>query len=304
MPIEGALAAGLPAPSRRRSRPSGHGRLRRAELRWALAFVAPYAAVLAAFVVYPLSYALWIAGSPALYAELLAEPLYLPTLVNTLCFVAVGVNLTMFLALILSGFFLRERWWIRALFPVYLLPWLIAAAQACVAIHWMLIGKWGLVDGLWSELFGTNGPDLLDRRWSALGADIGGYVWKWTPFWTLIFLAGRITISRDLYDAAAVDGATGLHRFVHLTFPLLANLYLICTLLFTLLTVGEFTTVYIVSGGGPAFSTEVLATLGVRYAFDQSSPALGVATVVSALPVLIVCVIVLAHRIDTRGIEL
>jgi multiple sugar transport system permease protein len=303
MPIDGALAAGLPAPPLG-LRPSGHGRLRRAELRWALAFIAPYAGVLAAFVVYPFGYALWLAGSPSLYAALLAEPLYLPTVVNTLCFVVFGVNLTMFLALVLSGFFLRDRWWIRALFPVYLLPWLIAAAQACVAIHWMLIGKWGLVDGLWSGLFGTDGPDLLDRRWSALGADIGAYIWKWLPFWTLIFLAGRITIPRDIYDAAAVDGATGLRRFRRVTVPLLANLYLICTLLFTLLTVGEFTTVYLVSGGGPAFSTEVLATLGARYAFDYSNAGLGVAAMVSVLPVLIVCVIVLARRIDRRGVEL
>ena len=58
-------------------------------------------------------------------------------------------------------------------------------------------------------------------------------------------------------------------RFVHVTFPLLANLYLVCTLLSTLWTLGDFTTVYLVSGGGPAGSTEVLATLGFHYAFDS-----------------------------------
>jgi multiple sugar transport system permease protein len=71
------------------------------------------------------------------------------------------------------------------------------------------------------------------------------------PFWTVIFLAARIRIPRDIYDAAEVDGATGSRRFVHVTFPLLANLYLICTLLSTLWTLGDFTTVYLVSGGGP-----------------------------------------------------
>ena len=92
-----------------------------------------------AFVVYPFGYALWMAGKPSLYAELIADPLYLPTVVNTLLFVGLGVNLKMFLALLLSGFFLRRRWWIRALLAVYVLPWLIAAAQACVSFHWMLI---------------------------------------------------------------------------------------------------------------------------------------------------------------------
>ena len=56
------------------------------------------------------------------------------------------------------------------------------------------------------------------------------------PFWTVIFLAARMTIPRDIYDAAEVDGATGIRRFIHVTFPMMANLYLICTLLSVLWT--------------------------------------------------------------------
>ena len=84
------------------------------------------------------------------------------------------------------------------------------------------------------------------------------------PFWTLIFLAGRMAIPQDIYEAAEIDGATGLRRFTFVTFPLLANLYLICTLLSTLWTIGDFTTVYFVSSGAPALLTEVLATYGFR----------------------------------------
>jgi multiple sugar transport system permease protein len=123
------------------------------------------------------------------------------------------------------------------------------------------------------------------------------------PFWTVIFLAARIRIPRDIYDAAEVDGATGSRRFVHITFPLLANLYLICTLLSTLWTLGDFTTVYLVSGGGPAGSTEVLATLGFHYAFDAAKPALGVAAVMSAVPVLIPIVIILMRRLQTSEVQ-
>ena len=72
------------------------------------------------------------------------------------------------------------------------------------------------------------------------------------PFWTLIFLAGRMAIPQDIYDAAEIDGATGLRRLVHVTFPLLANVYLICTLLSTIWTIGDFPTVYFVSSGAPA----------------------------------------------------
>ena len=296
-----ALAGEMPVPVNRRQ-PPWRGRRRGSEFRWAVAFVLPYAAVFLAFVVYPFGYALWLAGKPSLYAELFADQLYLPTVVNTLLFVGLGVNLKMFLALLLSGFFLRRRWWIKALFAVYILPWAIAAAQACVSFHWMLITPLGLVDEILFALFGIDGPNWFGDRWLALGSDIVAYTWKWMPFWTVIFLAARMTIPQDVYDAAEVDGATGFRRFVHVTFPLLANLYLVCTLLSALWTLGDFTTVYLVSGG--AWSTDVLATLGYRYAFDTARPALGVAAVMSALPVLIPLVILLMRRLRTSEVQL
>ena len=257
-----------------------------------------------AFVVYPVGYALWMASGPSLYADLIADRLYLPTIVNSLLFVGLGVNVKMFLALLLSGFFLRPRWWIRALLAIYILPWVLAAVQTCISFHWMLIGEQGLVDGLLAALFGIEGPIWFNNRWLALGSNIVAYIWKWMPFWTVIFLAARMTIPRDIYDAAEVDGATGPRSFVHVTFPLLANLYLICTLVSILWTLGEFTTVYLVSGGGPAGSTEVLATLGFHYAFDANQPALGVAAVMSALPVLIPIVILLMRRLRTSEVQL
>ena len=280
-----------------------HRHLRGSDFKWAIAFIIPYAAIFFALVVYPIAYALWMASEPSLYAELIAGPLYLSTIVNTLLFVGVGVNAKMFLALLLSGFFLRRRGWIRALLAIYILPWALAAAQACISFHWMLIGEAGLVDGVLSALLGIEGPNWFNNRWLGLGSNIVAYIWKWMPFWTVIFLAARIRIPRDIYDAAEVDGATGSRRFVHITFPLLANLYLICTLLSTLWTLGDFTTVYLVSGGGPAGSTEVLATLGFRYAFDAAKPALGVAAVMSAVPLLIPIVIILMRRLQTSEVQ-
>jgi len=278
--------------------------LRAAEVRWGLAFIAPYVAVFLAFVVHPYAYVLWMAADPSLYADLIDDRLFLPTLVNTLLFVGLGVNLKMFLALLLSGFFLRPRRWIRILLAIYVLPWALAAAQTCLSFHWMLIGEQGLVDGLLLQLFGIEGPIWFNGRWLGLGCDIAVYLWKWMPFWTLIFLAARLTIPRDIYDAAKVDGATGVRQFVHVTFPLLANLYLICTLLSVLWTLGDFTTVYLVSNGGPAGLTNVLATLGYHYAFNFGRPALGVAAVMSALPVLIPVIIVLMRRFQTSALQL
>jgi len=168
----------------------------------------------------------------------------------------------------------------------------------------MLINEQGLIDGLLSALFGIDRPIRFSYRWLALGSNVIAYIWKWMPFWTLIFLAARLTISRDIYDAAEVDGATGIRRFAHVTFPLLARLYLICTLLSTLWTLGDFTTVYLVSGGAPVSSTEVLATLGFRYAFDLANPELGIAAVISALPLLIPITIVLMRKLQTSELQL
>ena len=303
MSTDQLLASAPPLSARGSGRLPGRGHLRRLDFKWAIAFVAPYVAVFFAFIVYPFGYAVWMASKPSLYADLMGDPLYLPTVVNTLLFVGLGVNIKMFLALLLSGFFLRPRWWIRALLAVYVLPWLIASAQACVSFHWMLQQQ-GLVNGLLSALLGIEGPIWFNHRWLAVGANIVAYIWKWMPFWTVIFLAARMTIPRDIYDSAKIDGATGIRRFVHVTFPLLANLYLLCTLLSILWTLGDFTTVFVVSGGGPAGYSDVLATLGFHYAFDTSRPALGVAAVMSALPVLIPIVIVLMRRFQTTEVRL
>lgn len=158
------------------------------------------------FVVYPFGYALWMASKPSLYADLVVDQFYLPTVVNTLLFVGLGVNVKMFVALLLSGFFTRRRWWIRPLLAVYVLPWVIAAEQACVSFHWMLQQE-GLVDGVLSALFGIDGPIWFNNRWLALGANILVYIWKWMPFWTVIFLAARMRIPRDIYDSAEVDSS-------------------------------------------------------------------------------------------------
>jgi len=285
-------------------RPSWYPRLHRSELTWAIAFLLPYAIMFFAFVAVPVAYGFTLASEPSLYAELVSDPLYARTALNTLLFVGLGVNVKMFLALLLSGFFMRRSWWVKALLVIYILPWALPAIPAFVSFHWMLISEQGFIDSLLSVLFGIDGPLWFTDRWLAFGSNLVAYVWKWLPFWTLVFLAGRMAIPQEIYEAAAVDGATGTRRFVHVVFPLLANLYLASTLLSTLWTVGDFTTVYLVSGGAPALSTEVLSTLAIHYAYDAARPPLGLAAVVSALPVLIPIAIVLMRRVQTKEVQL
>jgi multiple sugar transport system permease protein len=211
----------------------------------------------------------------------------------------------MFGALLLSGFFMRRGWWVKGLLLVYVLPWALPALPAFISIHWMLNGEWGLLNNFLFNVFGVEGPGWLDTtRWLSLGAVITSHIWKWMPFWTVILLAGRMAIPQELYEAAEVDGATGLTRFTHVTFPLLANLYLVCTLLSTIFTLGDFNSVFFVSGGGPALSTHVLATLGIRNAFELARPELGVAAVLSALPLMIPLVLILMRKLRTTEVTL
>ena len=261
-------------------------------------------AIFLAFVVYPVLFGLWMGSDPALYDLLFSDPRYITTAINTLLFVAVGVNVKMFLAFLLSGFFLSRSWWNRSLLAIYLLPWALPGMVVFTSIHFMLVTQWGLLDSLWRAITGMDGPLFLTDKWIAMAANIVSYIWKWMPFWTLVFLAARMAIPEDIYEAAEIDGATGFRRLIYVTFPLLANVYLISTLLSTVWTLGDFPTVYFVSSGAPARSTEVLATYGFHEAFDFGYPNQGVAAMMSALPLLIPVVILLMRRIRMTGVQL
>jgi multiple sugar transport system permease protein len=291
-----ALALGRSVGARPVRRTWGGG-IRGSEYAWAIAFALPYAAVFLAFVVYPIGYGLYLGSDPALYRDLFSDPRYLTSVVNTLLYVGIGVNLKMFLAFLLAGYFIRKSWWIKATLVVFILPWATPALPAYMSIHWFLNGQWGMLNNVLYMLFGIDGPVYLNEHWTGLACNIGAYIWKTLPFWTVILLAGRMSVPQELYEAAEVDGATGLRRWAHVTIPLMANLYLVCTLLDMVFALGDFNATYFVSGGGPAMSTEVLATLGIRYAFTVALPRLGVAAVMSALPLLIPLVILLMRKL-------
>jgi multiple sugar transport system permease protein len=271
---------------------------------WALAFATPYAAVFFAFVLYPVGYGLWLGSDPATYRQLLADPVFPSAIVNTLIYLLVAVNLKLVLALLLSGMFMRKGWWMKTLLLVFILPWAVPGIPSFISIHWMLNSQWGLINNAIWELFQTDGPPWLDNSTLALSSVIASHVWKWLPFWTIIFLAGRMAIPRDLYEAAEVDGAGRISRFVHITFPLMASLYFVCTLLSTIWALGDFNSVRFISGGGPALSTHVLATLGIRNAFELGNPALGMATVLAALPLLIPLVMLLMRQLKKGEVAL
>jgi len=303
--ISGVLAVKGPVAAGRPRMPGWRGHLHGSDLTCSILFIVPYAALFVAFVIYPIGYALWMGSDPALYAELLSDPRYLRAAVNTVLFVGLAVNLQMILALLLSGFFMRRRRWIRALPVIYILPWTLPAVPAYLSFHWMFVAyPQGLPNNLLEALFRIEGPFWFDQKWLALACDIAASVWKWMPLWTLVLLGGRMSIPQDLYDAADVDGASLYQRFAYITVPLLANLYLISTLVSTIWTFGDYAPVLFVSGGSPAFGSEVVSTLGFHYALDYADPPLAVAAGLSVLPLLFPAVILLMHRLKSTEVQL
>ena len=111
-----------------------------------------------------------------------------------------------------------------------------------------------------------------------------------------------MAISLELYEAADVDGASRLQKFKLVTLPLMAGMYLVCTMLSTIWALGDFNAVRFISGGGPALSTHVLATLGIRNAFELGDPKLGMAdrVLTVALPLLIPLVILLMRQLQAQ----
>jgi multiple sugar transport system permease protein len=264
---------------------------------WGLILLAPYVLVFLAFVLYPVGYGLWIARHPQSYVRLVEDPIFARSVVNTLIFLIVGINLKMALALALSGFFAISRPWIRWLSLLFILPWAVPSIPTILSIRFMVNPEWGIINHVIFSLTGDDGPNWLNEPSLALSLAILVHIWKSLPFWTLILIAGRLAIPGDLYEAASVDGATSWQKFRFITWPSLQTLYLTCTILSMIWTLGDFNSVYLLTGGGPADLTHVLATLGIRYLrLDQVD--LSMAAIVCALPLVLPLVFFMMKRLS------
>ncbi|MEO1019800.1 MAG: sugar ABC transporter permease, partial [Pseudomonadota bacterium] len=229
------------------------------------------------------------------------DPIYWRTVRNTLVFLIVGVNLKMLVALALSSFFVLPHLWIRIVGVLFILPWAVPHIPSILSIRWFLNSEWGMLNNLIWETTGVFGPSWLSNPTIAFGCIIAVHVWKYLPFWTLILVAGRMAISRDLYEAATIDGASPWQRFRFVTFPQIRNLFITSTLLTTIWSLGDFNSVYLLTGGGPAERTNTLATLGIRYGFGQADLSAGVATMITGLPLLVPLVVLLIRRLNRQA---
>jgi multiple sugar transport system permease protein len=154
-----------------------------------------------------------------------------------------------------------------------------------------------VINQLIFKLTRLDGPNWLNDPTLALSFSMLMHIWKSLPFWTLILVAGRLSIPSEQYEAASVDGASTLQKFRFITWPSMKGLYLTSTVLSMIWTLGDFNSVYLLTGGGPADLTHVLATLGIRYLrLDQIG--LAMASIVVALPFVLPLVYLMMKRLS------
>ncbi|UEM05056.1 sugar ABC transporter permease [Skermanella rosea] len=264
---------------------------------WGTILLVPYILVFLFFVVYPVCYGFWLARDPQSYVQLFEDPIFVRSIFNTLVFLLIGVNLKMLVALLLSGFFLHDRIWIRWLSLIFILPWAVPSIPTILSVRFMLNPEWGVINQLIFRFTAEDGPNWLNDPTLGLTFSILVHIWKSLPFWTLILLSGRLAISKDLYEAASVDGASSVQQFRFVTWPSMKTLYVTCTVLSMIWTLGDFNSVYLLTGGGPADLTHVLATLGIRYLrLDQVN--LSMAAIVTALPLVLPLVYFMMRRLS------
>jgi multiple sugar transport system permease protein len=264
---------------------------------WGLIMIAPYVLVFLVFVAYPVGYGLWLARHPASYVKLVDDPIFARSVLNTLAFLIIGINLKMVVALFLSGFFVTARTWIKWLSLVFILPWAVPSIPTILSIRFMLNPEWGIINHIIFKVTGADGPNWLNDPTIALSMAVLVHIWKSLPFWTLILIAGRLAIPKEMYEAASVDGATTWQKFRFITWPSMQTLYLTSTILSMIWTLGDFNSVYLLTGGGPADLTHVLATLGIRYLrLDQVD--LSMAAIVCALPFVLPLVYFMMKRLS------
>ncbi|MEB3751864.1 carbohydrate ABC transporter permease [Geobacillus icigianus] len=172
-----------------------------------------------------------------------------------------------------------------------LIPWAIPTAVSALMWKFLYDGQNGIV----ANYFETIGlvdrmGDLLTTEAGAMFSVIFADVWKTTPYMALLLLAGLQTIPDSLYEAAAIDGATKWQQFTKITLPLLKSSILVALLFRTLDAFRVFDLIYVLTGGGPANSTETISILAYKVMFSQTNFGAG-----SALAVIVfLCVAIIS----------
>lgn len=256
-----------------------------------IALLAPSVLLIFGLTIYPLLYSLWISlhrysllmptrpfVGLANYAQAIAQPLFWESVVVTLSF-AVGslviqVPLGIGIALLLNERF-HGRNLLRA---AVLIPWAIPTTVNAVMWQWIYDPNYGALNGLLQQLgFIESYVVWLADRVRALNLVLLADTWKVLPLYILMFLAGLQTIPRELYEAAAMDGAGPWRRFLDITLPGLKAILLVVLVLRTVQVFKVFDIIYLLTRGGPGGGTTVISFFTYQQTFQALNFGVGAA---------------------------
>lgn len=200
------------------------------------------------------------------YGDLVGDPVFRETLVNTLVYIGGSTALItatgLALALAINTRVPGARHCMAIMFLTNLMP-IIA-----VCLVWrFLFHPYGLVNQL-LHVVGFGRIDWLTGSGTAMPAIIIVTVWRFAPYFMVVFLAGLLAIPTDYYEAAQIDGANAFRRFWHITLPQLSPIICFVIVVSGLLCARIFLMPYIITGGGPGNSTRVLSMLVYETGFS------------------------------------
>jgi len=272
---------------------------------WAL--LAPAGTLLAAVALLPMLYVVWLSllqESPFRpsafagvrnFARLAADPRFWNALGNTLYFALVSVALELLLGLGIALLLERVGRGRAAFYAILLLPWATPTVVSARMWEWMYNGELGVLNYLLGEPVNWLG----DPGW-AMHAAIAMDVWKSAPFVALLLLAGLQAIPRELYGAAAVDGAGPWRTFRRITLPLLAPVLLVVLVFRSIDALRVFDSIYVLTGGGPANGTETLSIYAYKILFQTLDFGYGSALSVAVLAITGAITLVYVHLLRGR----
>ncbi|MFA3835687.1 carbohydrate ABC transporter permease [Streptomyces aureus] len=296
------------APLRRRQR-------RRSRLT-ALAFVAPLIAYLVAFYLYPLYRNLdlslrdytvrsFVAGDAPFsgwdnFRAVLDDPEFGPALRHTMTFTFVSIAFQYAAGLALAVFFNRHFRLAPTLRALFLVPWLLPLIVSASTWSWMFNSESGVVNYA-LQLVGAAQVGWLTSPGWALASVIIANIWIGIPFNLVILHSGLQNIPTELYEAAALDGASAWQQFRRITFPLLRPVSAITLLLGLVYTLKVFDLIWIMTKGGPGDASSTLATWSYQLGFGTLLPKFGPGAAVGNILILIALVFGLLYiRVQRR----
>jgi len=269
----------------------------------AVALLVPGVAILTIFIAYPFVMAIWFsltdisvgtAGKfvgadnfKKAFQDTIFQTAFWNTCFYTFWATVFKLALGMWLALLLNRHFRFKRM-IRAWM---LLPFIIPTVLSTFAWRWMFdptfsVINWVLYQSGWIS---DRLPFLSNGDW-AMWCAIVVNTWRGTPFFAITLLAGLQTINPDLHEAAALDGANAWNRFWHVTWPLLLPVTLVVVVFSVIQTFSDFQLIYVLTGGGPANSTHLVATYA--YQLGVASGLLGEGAAISLFMFPVLCLVV------------